>query len=221
MADRRNLFHNILNNPRLFLLIRVILDGGQVRYLKGVLEEYRAGSVLDVACGCGTFCRITPHEYLGVDYNEAFISFCNRKYGGHRTDCHHNGDGHTYSGGGTGKKRFVVMDASRMKLDRRFDTAVIINSIHHFTDDEVVSILACMHNRSKRLVFIHDAVPRSNAVSRFFYRLDRGTYFRTIEEQKTLIARAGLEVKEVRYFKGAVGIYLHSTVICVVKGEIS
>jgi len=108
-----------------------------------------------------------------------------------------------------------------MKLDRRFDTAVIINSIHHFADEEVVSILACMHDRSQRLVIVHDAVPRSNPVSRFFYRLDRGTYFRTIEEQEALIARAGLDIKKVRYFKGAVGIYLHSTVICTVKGRVS
>ncbi|MBN2322402.1 MAG: class I SAM-dependent methyltransferase [Spirochaetes bacterium] len=203
MADRRNFFHDILNNPRLFLFIRAILDGGQVRYLKGLLEEYRAGSILDVACGCGTFCRITPHEYLGVDYNEAFISFCRRKYGG---------------GGRERKKRFVVMDATDMKTDRRFDTAVIINSIHHFPDDEVVSIFTSMRDITERLVIVHDAVPRKNPVSRFFYRLDRGTHFRTVEEQKSLIARAGLVVQDVRYFKGTAGIYLHSTVICTKKG---
>jgi hypothetical protein len=113
------------------------------------------------------------------------------------------------------------MDATDMKTDRRFDTAVIINSIHHFSDDEVVSILTCMRDRSQRLVIVHDAVPRKNPVSRFFYRLDRGTHFRTVEKQKTLIARAGLDVKEVRFFKDAVGIYLHSTVICTLKGEFS
>lgn len=213
MADRRNLFHNILNNPGVFLFIRAILDGGQVRYLKGVLEEYRAGSVLDVACGCGTFCRITPHEYLGVDYNKAFISFCNRRHGTSHTGGRRRG--------GSGEKRFVVMDASDMKLDRLFDTTVIINSIHHFSDGEVVSILTSMRGRSQRLVIVHDAVPRRNPVSRFFYRLDRGTHFRTIEEQKTLISRAGLEIKEVRYFKSTAGIYLHSTLICTAKENVS
>ena len=207
MADRRNLFHNILNNPGVFLFIRAILDGGQVRYLKGVLEEYRAGSVLDVACGCGTFCRITPHEYLGVDYNASFISFCDHRYGDRQEDA--------------GEKRFAVMDASDMKLDRLFDTAVIINSIHHFSDGEVVSILTSMRDRARRLVIVHDAVPRRNPVSRFFYRLDRGTHFRTIEEQKTLISRAGLEIKEVRYFKSTAGIYLHSTLICTAKEDVS
>jgi SAM-dependent methyltransferase len=198
MADRRNLFHNILNNPRVFLFIRAILDGGQIRHLKRVLEEYAVTSVLDIACGCGNFSKITRNTYLGIDYNPAFIAFCEKRYAG------------------SPNRRFFVMDASNMELGSRFDTAIIINSIHHFEDGEVESILSSMRSAAQRLVIVHDAVPRKNPVSRFFYGLDRGTNFRSMEQQRRLIEGASLEIREVRYLKTFPGIYLHSTVICAV-----
>ena len=197
MADKSDLFHNILNIPRIFLLLRGILDGGQIRYLKRLIEEYEVTSILDVACGCGVTSRIASGRYLGIDYNPSFISYCNRKF---------RDEG----------KNFMVMDASALDLGERFDAAVIINSIHHFSDDEVVRILKSMRSSAERLVIIHDAVPRRNPVSGFFYRIDRGTHFRSIEEQKRLIDRAGLGVREVRYFSRFPGVYLHSTVVCSV-----
>jgi SAM-dependent methyltransferase len=194
MADKRNPVYNMLNNPLLFLLIRGVLDGGQLSYLKNLLVEYHVTSVLDIACGCGIASRIVEGEYLGIDYNPSFISFCTKRFGNN-------------------SKQFKVMDASRLRLDRQFDTAIIINSIHHFSDSEVESILSNMRDTTERLVIIHDAVPRRNPVSRLLYKLDRGNYFRTVEQQKRLASRAGIRVEEIRYFKTFPGVYLHSTLV--------
>ena len=198
MADKSDIFHNLLNYPIIFLTVRSILDGGQLRYLKELLKEHSVTSILDVGCGCGVFSRVTENPYLGIDYNRGFIEFCSKRFGNE-------------------KREFAVMDARDLKLDRRFDTAIIINSIHHFEDDEVVEILGSMKRAATRLIIIHDAVPRKNPVSSFFYGLDRGTHFRSIEQQKKLIDRAGLWVKEARYFSAFPGVYLHSTVVCSVQ----
>lgn len=197
MADKSDIFHNLLNYPIFFLTVRSILDGGQLRYLKELIKEYSITSILDVGCGCGVFSKVTQNPYLGIDYNRGFIEFCRKRFGNE-------------------SREFAVMDLRDLKLDRRFDTAIIINSIHHFSDEEVVEILESMKRAASRLIIIHDAVPRKNPISRLLYRLDRGTHFRSIEQQKKLIGRAGLEVKEVRYFSTFPGVYLHSTVVCSV-----
>ena len=198
MPDRSNLFHDLLNYPIVFLTVRSILDGGQLRYLKELLKEYNVTSILDVGCGCGVFSKITESSYLGIDYNRAFIKFCRKRFGNEH-------------------KKFEVMDACKIKLERRYDTAIIINSIHHFADKEVVQILMSMKSTASRLVIIHDAVPRKNPLSRLLYNLDRGNYFRSIEEQRRLITQAGLKINDITYFKKFPGIYLHSTVICSIS----
>ena len=199
MADKSDLFHDILNIPRIFLFMRGILDGGQMRYLKRLIEEYEVTSILDVACGCGVASRIAPGKYLGIDYNPSFISYCNRNYKDE-------------------SKTFMVMDASRLDLTDRFDAAIIINSIHHFSDPEVVEILSSMRRSAERLVIIHDAVPQRNPVSGILYRLDRGKHFRTVRQQQELAVRAGLRVQDTRFFRTFPGVYLHSTMACSVEG---
>ena len=198
MPDKSNVFHNLLNYPIVFLTVRSILDGGQLRYLKEILKKYSVTSTLDVGCGCGVFSKITKNSYLGIDYNSGFIKFCRKRFGNEN-------------------KKFKVMDARKIELESRFDTAIIINSIHHFADEEVVQILMSMKSAASRLIIIHDAVPRKNPLSRLLYNLDRGNHFRSIEQQRKLIQEAGLEITDISYFKRFPGIYLHSTIICYVS----
>jgi ubiquinone/menaquinone biosynthesis C-methylase UbiE len=198
MPDKSDFFHNFLNYPAVFLTVRSILDGGQLRYLKELLKEYRVTSIIDVGCGCGVFSKITDSPYLGIDYNEAFIDFCKKRFGSERT-------------------RFMVMDARELTTEKEFDTAIIINSIHHFSDEDVVKIFLKMKRAASRLVIIHDAVPRKNPISKLFYRLDRGRYFRSSDQQRRLMEEAGLKATDSTYFKRFPGIYLHSTFICSVN----
>ncbi len=198
MSDKRSFFHNILNNPYVFVFIRSILDGRQVRYLKRLIKDYNVTSVLDVACGCGLFSQITDNDYLGIDYNKFFISYSRKKFGNKN-------------------RQFALMDAADIRLQKSYDTSLIINSIHHFSDKEVVEIFKSMKKSTQRLIIVHDAVQQKNPVSKFFYNLDRGKYFRSIEDQKILIEQADLKIKDIHFFRAFPGVYLHSTIVCSVN----
>jgi SAM-dependent methyltransferase len=196
MSDKRGPLYSLLNRPFLFNALRSVLDGGQVRYIEGILKGYPRGSVLDVGCGCGAFSRVSSGEYTGIDYSESFIEHARRRYG--------------RSG-----KRFLLMDALDLSVEKNFGISLMINALHHLSDDEAVNVLNVMKKVTRDLVLIHDLVPRKNFVSRMFYRIDRGEYIRSLEDQRKLIGSAGLTVAEVRVFKTFPGIYEHSTFLCV------
>jgi len=195
MSDKKNVLYNLLNYPFFFNTLRSILDGGQVKYIKKVLKKYNVESVFDVSCGCGAFNQITNGEYTGIDYNDKFIAFCKKKFG-------------------KNNKQFIVMDATQMDIQRKYDTSIIINSIHHFTDDEVIKILNCMKKSTNRLIIVHDMIPQKIFVSKFLYKIDRGNYIRSLELQKKLIQRAGLTIKDIFLHRTFPGLYMHSTIIC-------
>jgi len=196
MSDKRGPLYSLLNHPFLFNTLRSVLDGGQVRYIGGILREYPRGSVLDVGCGCGAFSRVSPGEYTGIDYTESFIEHARRRYG--------------RSG-----KRFLLMDALALQVEGNFEISMMINALHHLADGEAVNVLKVMKKVTRSLVLIHDLVPRRSFISRLFYRIDRGEYIRSLEEQRKLIENAGLNVADVRVFRTFPGIYEHSTFLCV------
>jgi SAM-dependent methyltransferase len=195
MADKKNILYNLLNYPVLFNTLRSILDGGQVTYLKKLLESHGVRSVLDIGCGCGFFSGITNGRYLGVDYNPHFIAYSRKKFGSARI-------------------RFEKGDVTTFRPEKRYDTSIIINSIHHFSDEETVNILKNMREATDRIVVVHDLVPLKNIISRFFYRIDRGSFIRTLEQQKMLIASAGLKIQEIHFFRRIPWIYSHATILC-------
>lgn len=105
------------------------------------------------------------------------------------------------------------MDATNIKLEENVDASIVINTIHHFSDEDVVKILKSM-NKISKIVIVHDLLPRKNIISRFFYGLDRGANIRTLEEQLELIKLAGLQVKKVSFLNTFPGIYRHTNIIC-------
>ncbi len=194
MGDKRNFLYNLLNYPLFFNTLRGILDGGQVVYLKRFLDSRGVKSVLDIGCGCGFFSGITNGRYLGVDYNPRFIDYSKKKFGSERV-------------------QFAKGDATVFRPKKRYDTSIIINSIHHFSDEETVRILKNMREATDRIVVIHDLVPLKNIFSRLFYKIDRGRFIRTVEQQKRLISRAGLKIKEIHFFRHFPWIYSHATIL--------
>lgn len=195
MSDKQSFFYNLLNYPLLFNTLRNILDGGQVAYLRKLLESHEVRSVLDLGCGCGFFSGITKERYLGVDYNPHFIEYSRRRFGTDRT-------------------RFEQGDLTMFKPEKHYDTSIIINSIHHFSDEETVNILKNMREATDRIMVIHDLVPLKNIISRFFYRIDRGSFIRTLDQQKNLIIAAGMNISAVYFFRRFPWIYSHATILC-------
>lgn len=188
-------FRGFLDNPNIFNFIRHIIDGGQAEYLKKTLKKFEYKNILDVGCGTGDFARISEH-YTGIDNCKSFIDFCNKKFA-------------------SKKKRFYIMDANKMNFkSKSFDASIIINTIHHLTEKEIIGVLRDMSKVSKKAVIILDIIPQKNIISRFFYSLDRGEYFRVLDKQINLAKKAGLKIKEVSTFKSKSKIYVHSLIIC-------
>ena len=195
MSDKTNFLYDILNYPSIFNIIRTILDGGQVNYIRKIISQYNITSILDIGCGCGFFSKIAMNRYLGIDYNSNFISYSNRKFGDKN-------------------KRFIVMDATNLSITENFDTAILINFIHHFSDSEVIKILENARKNVENYIIIHDLTPQKNPISRFFYKIDRGNFIRTLPHQLNLIKESNLKVEKILYHRTFPGIYLHDTIIC-------
>ena len=195
MGDKSNILYDILNYPLIFNIVRNILDGGQVRYIKKIILQYNIENIIDIGCGCGFFSKIAKNRYLGIDYNKKFISYSNRKFGNKNT-------------------KFIVMDATKLSVKDIFDTGILINFIHHFSDDEVISILENARKNVKNYVIIHDLIPQKNLISKFFYSIDRGKFIRTLPQQIKLIKKANLKIEKILYHRTIPGIYLHDTIIC-------
>ncbi len=192
-------FHKYLDNPTLFNFVRHILDGGQIEYMEKYLEGVAHESVVDIACGTGDICKAVKKDYVGIDFCESFITYANKAYGGQ-------------------KKKFIVMDATRLTLPRKsFDVAMLVNMIHHLNDAEVKTAIDSAIELSKKYVLILDVIPKKNPITKFFLSIDRGANFRPLEAQKELLTNSGkIRLVSEDSFHSTSRIYHHS----VLLGEI-
>lgn len=189
-------FHQFLDIPKLFNFIRHILDGGQIKEIAGILETIPHQKVIDIACGTGDISRAVHKEYVGIDICPSFIEYANKEYG-------------------SGNKKFFVMDATKLEFPRKFfDLALIVNAIHHLTAEEVQTMLTQAAELSKKYVLVIDVIPSSNLIRKFFLALDRGEYFRHLNDQKALIENSK-RIKLVREdsFYSTSRIYHHSVLL--------
>jgi ubiquinone/menaquinone biosynthesis C-methylase UbiE len=145
-------------------------------------------TVLDACCGVGEFADIVNCGYVGIDLNERFIGRARRR---------HTGDL---------RKRFEVGDATRLDYAAgHFDKAMIVNSLHHFSDEEAVRLLTEMRRITRKVVVVvdADATPRG-LVRRTMVALDRGRFMRSPEGLAALVRRVVPVERTVRF---DVGLY--------------
>lgn len=194
---------SLLKVPWFFDLLRRMVDGGQVPNLRLFMARIAHDSVLDVGCGIGAFSRMTDRRYLGVDIVPGYIEYARRKFG-------------------SPKRQFVAGDAFGMDAVElgQFDVVSFINIFHHYPDDEVRGLLGRMKAvRPSRFLVVDVALERANLATRIFRRLDRGTHYRTIGEQKALLAGAGCRVLWNDMYWSTSRIYPHSVILAEVPGE--
>jgi ubiquinone/menaquinone biosynthesis C-methylase UbiE len=166
--------------PQIFSLIRPFFHNGFVGR-KRIIRKLNITSkekIIDIACGVGTFSTLISGEYTGVDINSNFIDFAKRKY----------------------KKNFFVADATNLKTfdDKSFDKALIIDCIHHLSDDKVKKILQEACRVTKNKILIVEAPKEFNW--KFFIRMDKGTNFRTTKKLHELVSRY-FRIEKTEMFK--------------------
>jgi len=156
----------LLDRPAIFHAARFALVGRQGLTKRFLREHLAAGpdeTVLDVCCGIGEFAEAVTSRYVGVDANERFIQGARRRYAGDE------------------RKSFEVGDVLRLSYPaRHFDKAIVVNSLHHFSDAEATGLLTELRRITRRLILVVDAdgTPRG-VVRRLLLALDRGHFMRT------------------------------------------
>ena len=119
----------LLDRPAIFHAARFALVGRQGLTKRFLREHLAAGpdeTVLDVCCGIGEFAEAATSRYVGVDANERFHPGARRRYAGDE------------------RKSFEVGDVLRLSYPaRHFDKAIVVNSLHHFSDAEATGLLCC------------------------------------------------------------------------------
>ncbi len=195
-ADRKMRFGGILENPLVSKVQRAILDGGRVAGLKAGLHSLQYFNVLDVGCGLGECSAICKKNYVGIDNSFPRITYATKRYPAHS---------------------FFVGDARDIPFaEKTFDLALLIDTSHHLNDEQLKTVLMQLARVSRRYIVVSDPVvyDGQNALSKFFYKLDRGACFRTVEQSKAVFCSiAGLECKETFSYRTFPGLYVHQAFV--------
>lgn len=151
-----------------------------------------ARRVLDVGCGPGTnTAHFARAEYLGVDFNPAYIESARRRHG----------------------REFVVADVTKYESapDQRFDL-ILANSFFHHIDTasarRILAHLATLLSDDGHVHVFDLVLPERRSVSRFLARADRGEYPRPLDEWRELFTGAFEPVVFEPYPLGAAGMTL-------------
>ena len=151
-----------------------------------------ARRVLDVGCGPGTnTAHFARAEYLGVDFNPAYIESARRRHG----------------------REFVVADVTKYESapDQRFDL-ILANSFFHHIDTasarRILAHLATLLSDDGHVHVLDLVLPERRSVSRFLARADRGEYPRRLDEWRELFTGAFEPVVFEPYPLGAAGMTL-------------
>ena len=189
-----------LDNPALFYAVRFLLVGRQrptKRLLRSHLATAPRETVLDVCCGIGEFAEAVDAQYFGIDLNPRFIERARSKYRGSQM------------------RTFEVGDVAQLYFpDNHFDKAIVVNTLHHFSDDDAARLLSEIRRVTRHLVIIVDAdgTPRG-IIRRILLGMDRGGFMRTPEDLSALIGRVFQIEQSIRF---QVGLYTELLFRCPV-----
>ena len=159
-SEDKDRFYGLLENPRISLLQRLLLDGGRCCGLKYYLQKYDFKNVIDIGCGTGENSTIFNNRYTGIDDSIKRIEFAQRKYP---------------------KQKFINLDARYLEYpDNSFDAGLIIDTSHHLNDKNFIEILSKLKNICSEYIVVSDPIlfDEQTKLSKIFYNLDRGKNFR-------------------------------------------
>ena len=156
----------------LFYYGRLLGNGTQaLRQVQKALAAEPIERVLDFGCGTGGFCQAVPGPYLGIDLDPHYLAFARWRWGS--TD-----------------RRFEALSLETLPAVESFEKAMLINCVHHLSDDAAQQILGELARRVRRRLVVVDADPsRSNWLQSWLLAHDRGEYIRRPEQIRALLAR--------------------------------
>lgn len=74
-------------------------------------------SVIDIGCGISQYRKITSGKYFGIDLNQKYINYCNKKYTSYN-------------------RAFRCSDVTTLLDEKtKFDVVLMVDFLHHVPDD--------------------------------------------------------------------------------------
>jgi len=193
LSDDKERFYGLLENPRISLLQRLLLDGGRCIGLKYYLQKYEFKNVIDIGCGTGENSTIFNNKYTGIDDSIKRIEFAKKKY--------HN-------------KNFINLDARYLEYpDDSFDAGLLIDTSHHLNDKNFIEILSKLKNICSEYIIVSDPIlfDKQTKFSKIFYNLDRGKNFRYEKNLVSIFDQIiGLKLENVYNYYTFPLIYKHA-----------
>ncbi len=196
----RFFIEKVSNQPGLFLLARGILEGNFKaihRAIRGQLSAKQGHKVLDVACGPGAFSVLfEPEGYYGVDLNEKYIAYAQRRYQG----------------------SFGVMDARQLDFaDASFDDALVFGLLHHLNDEDAQAVIEGLVRVLKpggRALVIEDIPTESrlNLIGHLLHWVENGHFIRPADQYRDLLS-SRLRLKEDQIFRSGICDYYMASLI--------
>ncbi|MEA1928834.1 MAG: class I SAM-dependent methyltransferase, partial [Candidatus Auribacterota bacterium] len=175
------LIESLLNNPLLYRLHASGVDRAKFAAIRKIRADFTGLKVLDLGCGPGNTTHIfSGSNYTGVDINEKYIKIAAERY-----PCH----------------RFTAGDAGDVKWGEGFDIILINSFFHHLDDNEVVKVskaAASALSDGGTVIVQEPLIPEKNELyHRLMMKLDRGSFFRSLDQWKGLLREAGLIPEQV------------------------
>ncbi len=176
----------LLTHPRMFEFVRDTINFGvNSDPIQPYLDPRPGERILDVGSGLGPYSQLVGDDcdYLGVDISEEYVAYASERYGGPR-------------------KHFEARDVVTYPFaEGSFDKAMMINVMHHLTEEQCHALLPVLKQAATERVVIVDPVPiPGRPIQRFWLSLDRGDYIRPIAEQERIL-REHFDVRLVTTFE--------------------
>ena len=183
----QKVINKVFSNPTIFIQVRRVLENNFKGEKEVIQRELNLeGTTLDIACGTGEFCQFFKKEkYLGVDLSEKYIEYAKKKYG----------------------YNFQVMDATKMKVEEKFDNILVCGVFHHLNDEAVLTILHSAKSLIRddgRILVMEDmpTVSKMNVIGKVVQHFDVGKFIRKHEAYGELYKKELKVVKEHRMRSG-------------------
>jgi SAM-dependent methyltransferase len=177
----------VLDNPYMFNYVRYLLAGRQKNiktFIKNNLDRYQCKSIADICSGTGDFAELIPKDayYVGWDINEDFINYARKRYRGDRS------------------KSFIKVDILNAKetINENFDAVMLISTLHHFSDDELNTLLPFVKKIARKVIIIADIIPDPpHILQKIFAKIDRGKFVRP-KDEKIKILKKYFKVRHIQ-----------------------
>lgn len=192
----RALAERLATSSDLFRILRFVLNGRFAPRIWSRVAPHARGRILDIGCGTGELAHFIRTSYVGIDFDRTFLPAARRQV-----------------------KDGSVLAADGMRLpfrDRSFGTALLIQALHHLSDEQALGILREAARTSARIILVDAILPSRHGLRRFLHDVDRGRHMRDWTAQETLIRRL-LEIRHAERFWGTTRMYEFSLFVCAGK----